>query len=412
MKIAMLNANDIDGGAAVAAYRLNEGLNKNGITSRMFVQKKNSSDYRVITEKNKYKNQAKLLLNKIDKIPNILYKGKPKDWHSCIVPSNKKKMISEFDPDVIHLHWTCEGFLSIEEIGDMDKPIIWTMHDMWPFTGGCNYASGCENFLNGCGSCPQLKSKKINDLSSKNVKRKEKNWSAQKITLVAPSQWLANEAKKSKLFSGFDIRVIPNGIDTSVFKPLDKKEARNILNLDENKKIVLFGAVDATSDKRKGFSLLKESLDYLRDSGHNDNIELLVFGSSRPENEIISDYKITYLGSLKDQISLVLAYSAADLFVAPSIEDNLPNTVIESMSCGTPVLAYNIGGMGDMIDNSENGYLIPPFDTKIYAEKIKYLLNEPKTLLEFSIKAREKVLKNFDLKYISDCYLELYNEKL
>jgi len=294
----------------------------------------------------------------------------------------------------------------------MNKPVIWTMHDMWPFTGGCNYSGNCERFMTGCGSCPQLNSKKQNDLSSFNIKRKEKNWSSDNITLVAPSVWLGNIAKKSKLFNNFDIRVIPNGIDTSIFKPINKNEARKILNLDVNKKIVLFGAVDATSAKRKGFDLLRESLNHIKEVENIDDIELLVFGSSQPEKEILQGYKISYLGNLKDQLSLVLAYSAADIFVAPSLEDNLPNTVLESMSCGTPVIAYKIGGMEDMISDDENGYLIAPYNTKKFAEKLYFLLNNKKKLIDFSNDARKKVLNTFDLKVISEQYIKLYKEKL
>lgn len=408
----MLNANDLEGGAAVAAYRLHQGLNKNGVISKMFVQKKNSTDYKVVVENNKYKNNFKILFNKIDKFPQKIYKSSQSDWHSSIIPSRKKRMIFNFNPDIIHLHWTCEGFISINEIGRMNKPVIWTMHDMWPFTGGCNYSGNCERFMTGCGSCPQLNSKKQNDLSSFNIKRKEKNWSSDNITLVAPSVWLGNKAKKSMLFNNFDIRVIPNGIDTSIFKPINKNEARKILNLDVNKKIVLFGAVDATSAKRKGFDLLKESLNHIKEFENIDDIELLVFGSSQPEKEILQGYKISYLGNLKDQLSLVLAYSAADIFVAPSLEDNLPNTVLESMSCGTPVIAYKIGGMEDMISDDENGYLIAPYNTEKFADKLYFLLNNKKKLIDFSNDARKKVLNTFDLKLISEQYIKLYKEKL
>lgn len=411
MKIAILNANDVEGGAAIAAFRLNEGLNSIGLTSRMFVQKKRSDDFRVITEKNKFKNYSKQIINKIDKLPLTFYKGGNKDWHPSLLPSQKRKFITGFDPDLIHIHWTCEGFISIDEIGKFTKPVIWTMHDMWPFTGGCNYSNGCEQFVKGCGSCPQLISSSDNDLSAKVISRKNKSWNPDKITLVAPSNWLADEARKSYLFNKFDIRVIPNGINTTIFKPINRNEARNILNIDISKKIILFGAVNATSDKRKGFNLLKKSLDSLKSHYSSNDIELLVFGSSEPETKEIDNYKIHYLGSLKDQLSLSIAYSAADIFVAPSLEDNLPNTVIESMACGTPVIAYNIGGMSDMIDNNVNGFLVKAFDTKEYADKISVLLNDENKIVEFSSNARNKVIKNFDLKHVSKMYHELYLEK-
>jgi glycosyltransferase involved in cell wall biosynthesis len=227
---------------------------------------------------------------------------------------------------------------------------------MWAFTGGCHYNQECDRYINCCGACPQLHSNKNWDISRWVWQRKAKAWQNLNLTIVTPSQWLAKCAISSSILQNQKIKVIPYGLETQTYKPIERHLARKILNLPNNKQLILFGAMNATSDLRKGFHLLQLALKSLRQAVCAEQFELVVFGASRPANEVDLSFKTHYLGRLSDDISLSLIYSSADVFVAPSIQDNLPNTVMESLACGTPCVAFNIGGMPEMIEHQKNGY--------------------------------------------------------
>ena len=412
MKSLLINSSDISGGAAIAAYRIHKGLQKIGIDSKMLVQTKLSDDKTVIAPETKVKKGLALLRPTLDFTFKNLFSGGSKTIFSpAWLPfSDIPSRIKSIAPDIVHLHWICDGILRIEDLKRINKPIVWTLHDMWAFTGGCHYNAGCERFRQSCGNCPQLNRMCENDLSWSVFKRKQKAWAGLDITIVTPSNWLAECAKESSLFKGRCIEVIHNGLDLNMFKPIDKTIAREIWDLPINKKLILFGAMEATSDHRKGFDLLYKGLKQLS-AKWSDKAELVVFGASEPENPPDFGLPVHYLGLLHDDVSLALLYSAADVMVVPSRQDNLSNTVVEPLSCGTPVVAYNVGGMLDMIDHRLNGYLAKHYDSNDLADGINWVLSGKNRHKELCIKAREKAAC-FDIEKVAGRYAELYREVL
>jgi glycosyltransferase involved in cell wall biosynthesis len=394
MKILHINTNDISGGAARAAYRLHQGLLNEGINSMMLVQKKDSDDSTVIGPKTKLDKGWALIKPEIDKLPLKIFNTKQDGpWSVNWLPTNIIKKINQINPDIINLHWIGNGMISIRELGKIKKPVVWTMHDMWPFTGGFHYS---QEFFNQDGSW----------ISKNILNQKLKSWKGLNLTLVSPSKWLADLAVKSNLFKSTPTKVIPYGLDTNIFKPVKKEVATDILNLNSNKQYILFGAMNATSDKRKGFQFLLPAIQELSKKIDKSKTELLVFGSSEPESPPKFNIKTNYLGRIYDDAILSLIYSISSVCVVPSLQDNLPNTVLESLSCGTPCIAFNIGGIPDMIDHHKNGYLVKLYDTKDLADGIKYCLDNSEKLGETG---RKKVEKKYDLKTLAKNYIKLYS---
>ncbi|AEE26584.1 glycosyltransferase family 4 protein [Francisella hispaniensis] len=411
MKILIVNTSDIQGGAARAAYRLHRSLLDANIDSQMLVQSKASDDYTVITEDSRLRRYLNKLRPIIDGLPVRKYKHRIKTLFS---PSwfgfnNIVTKINKINPDIVHLHWVNGGMLKIEDIARIKAPIVWSLHDMWAFTGGCHYDEECQGFLKGCGSCKVLRSSSQNDLSKKVFKRKQKTFNIKKdITIIGLSSWLNECSKNSTLLKTKSHINLPNPIDTNIFKPFYKDKARELWNLPTGKKLVLFGAMSATSDPRKGFKELNEALQKIVKT---DDIELVVFGSSKPTSAPDFSFKANYLGQLNDDVSLVTLYNAVDVMVVPSLQENLSNTIIESLSCGTPVVAFDIGGNNDMIDHNKNGYLAKPFDSQDLANGIEWILNS-KDYDYLCQNARYKVLREFDSKVVAQKYIQLYKETL
>lgn len=413
MKILIVNTSDLEGGAARAAYRIHKGLQEIGISSKMLVQFKTSDDKAVIGPGNKLKRGLALLRPTFDSAFKKLFSGGSKTIFSpAWLPfSGILSQINSISPDIVHLHWICGAMLRIEELKRINKPILWTLHDMWSFTGGCHYNDGCERFRQACGNCPQLDRNGKNDLSRSVLRRKKKAWSKLNITIVTPSTWLAECAKESSLFSGRRMEVIPNGLNLDLFKPINKTTAREIWDLPNNKKLFLFGGMSAVSDHRKGFDLLYEGLKQLS-AKWSDKAELIVFGASEPENSPDFGLPVHYLGRLHDDVSLALLYSAADVMVTPSRQEAFGQTASESLACGTPVVAFGATGLLDIVDHKINGYLAKPFDTSDLAAGIDWVLSDDKRHKNLCIKAREKAVACFDIKKVAGQYAELYGEVL
>lgn len=413
MKTLMLSNSDGRGGAYAAAYRLLQGLEHLDLYVQMLVGENTRCHHSVIGPPSKLGKGFKLLRPVLDALPLALYQKREKTIFSpAILPEMISSKVNKLSPDIINIHWINAGFLRIETLRKLGKPIVWTIHDMWPFTGGCHYDEGCGRYRESCGKCPQLASQKQNDLSRWVWRRKEKAWKSLDITIVTPSRWLAECAKTSSLFQDYRVEVIPNGLDTGLYKPIDKHVAKEIWNLPKNKKLILFGAMGATSDKRKGFQYLEPALKRIAAFALRDEIELIVFGSSKPANPTNYGLKTRYLGQLHDDVSLALIYSMVDVFVAPSIQDNLVNTVMEALACGTPCVAFNIGGMPDMIEHQRNGYLARPFESEDLAHGIKWVIEDNERWQAQSRQARRKIEQEFEQKLIAQRYLDLYNDIL
>lgn len=413
MNILHLSASDSEGGAGRAAYRLHRGLESLEINSQMLVRQKTHLINSVIAEKSFISKISppisQLYMDKlyIDRLKGSSGSKFSPQWFPDRVISKALKL----KPDIIHLHWICTGFIRIESLTQVRRPIVWTLHDMWPFTGGCHYTEGCTRYKNNCGLCPQLNSNQEHDLSAKVLSRKSRAWKSLNLTIVTPSQWLAQCTRESSLFSSYRIEVIPNGIDTSIFKPFDKKGARKLLNLPLDKKIVLFAAGNPTGESRKGFALLIDAFKILKQQ-EESNCELAVLGLEASKTLPEWSFKVHCLGRLKDEISLALAYCAADVFVAPSRQDNLPNTIVEALACGIPCVAFKIGGMPDLIEHRGNGYLAEPFDVVDLAKGIQWVLQDEPTYQNISSNARMKAEQNLSLVLQAKRFSSLYEELL
>lgn len=412
MKILHINTTDIEGGAARAAYRLHKALLKKRLDSQMLVQTKNSDDNTIHTVyKTKLGKACSLLRPFFDALPLKCYKNRTKTLFSpAWFPFSKVlDRINELNPDVVHLHWICGGILPIEDLAKIKKPIVWTLHDMWAFTGGEHIDEGQGHYLGKCGYSKVLGSKKENDLSRKGWNRKNKVYSKMdKLLIISPSKWMHNEAKKSTLLKDKTHYLLPNVIDTNLFKPLEKKIARGLWRLSQDKKLILFGAMSATSDPNKGYDLLMKAIKFL----NGCNAEIVVFGSSKPINEqSLGNFKITYVGRLHDDVSLITLYSCADVMVVPSKQENLPQTVTEAMACGVPVVAFNTTGIPTIIDHKINGYLASPFDSEDLKNGIEWVLNN-ENYEQLSKNAREKIERYFSNEVLISRYISLYKECL
>ena len=414
MKVVHFSFSDAKGGAAKAAYTLVNSLEwMDEIDNKLIVLKKETDAdfiHEVLSESYISKIKANLIL--YFGLSNMVTKclhGRPKIFWSSSVFGCSCALKALYQADVIGLYWIC-NLLSPELVGTIlmsNKPVVWRLSDMWPFTGGCHYAGDCKKYETECKDCPQLSRKSFIDLSHIVWKSKVRHWqNKDNLTIVAPSRWIADCARKSFLFRDCRIERIPSGTDLTIFKPVDKTQARDLLQLPQDKKLILFGAVNALGEPRKGGTYLLKALNLLRDYQDARDIEVVVFGTHRSLQG--QPFQAHSLGYLHDNVTLALVYSACDVFVAPSLEDNLPNTVIESLACGTPCVAFNIGGMPDMIEHQQNGYLAARCDGEDLARGIIWILEDEDRYRELSLQAREKAENEFDIKKIAKRYVELY----
>lgn len=411
MKVLHINISDVEGGATRAAYRIHKALLKEGIDSQMLVHSKGGDDYTVQSVwKTKLGVIFKFLRPYLDVLPIKKYKNRTKTPFSAAwVPFSKVvDRINEINPDIVHLHWICGGMLRIEDLAKIKQPIVWTLHDMWAFTGGEHYDEGQAHYTEKCGNSKVLNSHKENDLSRKGWERKNKTYQRIKsLNIIAPSRWLYNESKKSSLLKNKPHYFLPYVLDTDIFKPVDKNVARDLWHLPKDKKLILFGAMNATGDKRKGYDLLLAALKQLK----REDVEIIVFGSSAPKEKSELPFKIHYTGRLYDDISLATLYSCADVMIVPSRQDNLVQTALESICCGTPVVAFNTTGQPDIIDHKINGYLAQPFDSEDLKNGIEWVLDN-ENYETLSKNAREKALTHFAEGINTPKQIEIYKEVL
>ncbi|MBE9046129.1 glycosyltransferase family 4 protein [Pleurocapsales cyanobacterium LEGE 10410] len=411
MKVCIVSSSDGRAGGHAAAYRLHRGL-QSKVSSTMLVGDKSRGDYTVVSPQGKLAEAWLNLAPNLDAVPKLFYPRRDRTTYSVQwLPDRVAAQIANIAPDIINLHWINSGYLKVESIAKLNKPIVWTLHDMWAFTGGCHYSQNCDRYTHSCGRCPILKSDRDWDLSRWLWQRKAKAWQNLDLTIVTPSRWLAECAAASSLLRDATIEVIPNGLDTQRYKPWGQKLAREIIGLPSDKQIVLFGAVSATSNARKGYSLLLPALQKLK-GDRTRQMELVIFGASQPEDAPDFGIATRYLGKFNDDISIALLYSAADVFVAPSIQDNLPNTVLEALACGTPCVAFNVGGMPDMIDHQQNGYLATAYDPEDLAYGILWLIEDSERWQRLSALASTKVEQEFTVKKQAQRYQKLFKNIL
>lgn len=409
MNILHIVSGKLSGGAARGALWLHQALLEAGINSRILNNSRTATPYEKIeavaqTRKGYW---FSLITERLDKLPAYLYRSRKNlPFSTALVGLDIKSTASYEWADVIHLHWINLGFVSLRTISEINKPLVWTMRDMWPMTGGCHISMGCERYIEGCGKCAQLNSDRTKDLSRYIFSRKSK-LIPKRVKLVGISNWLTGCANNSLLFRDFDVSTINNGINLQDFFPVDKTTARSILGLNTDKKIVLIGA-QSINVPYKGFDKAIDAIKLIE----RKDILFLFFG--RLDNSSIEKLQIDYLslGFLHDSISLRLVYSAADLFLAPSIMDAFGKTLAESLACATPVVCFDSTGPRDIVDHKINGYKAVPYVSEDLAAGINWILSDNQQHEILCKNAREKAVTSFDIKIIAKQYHDLYSSIL
>ena len=407
MNVLHIVAGSLNGGAARGAYWLHKGLRSQGINSKIVTQFPSRIENTIaLPSRNRVKRIKFAIKYRIENYLLNQYSDRKKIIFSTGFLGNDITMMPEYqEADIVHLHWINNYMLSIKNIGKIKKPIVWTLRDMWPMTGGCHYSMDCIGYKTGCGSCEQLHSNTENDISRKTINLK-KRYFPKDMNLVGISSWISNAARESELFKNYNIRTISNNINTDIFFPVEKNIAKKALNINTNKKIILVGSTKL-EDFYKGFDKFLEAL-YLIDK---EKYFVCLFGASGKEIEKFPDLEYRNFGYLSDNISLQLLYSASDVFVAPSKMEAFGKTVAESLSCGTPAVCFDSTGPKDIVDHRINGYLAAPFDSTDLARGIEWVLNTD-NYDELCMIARKKALEKFDSKVVAKQYIELYKEVL
>lgn len=415
MRVLIINTSERMGGAAVAAGRLMESLKNNGIKAKMLVRDKQTDQISVVGLKQSWLHVWKFMWERI-----VIWKAnrfKKNDLFAVDIANTGTDITSlpEFQQaDVIHLHWINQGMLSlnnIRKILESGKPVVWTMHDMWPCTGICHYARECTHYEKECHHCPFIYGgggKK--DLSTRTFRKKKEVYSLAPITFVGCSQWLRDKAKVSALLTGHTVINIPNAINTNLFKPRNKQEARSKCKLPQDSKLILFGSVKIT-DKRKGAEYMIEACKLLaeRYPEWKESLGVVVFGKQSQQLQDLIPFRVYPLPYINNEHEVVNIYNSVDLFVIPSLEENLPNMIMESMACGVPCVGFNVGGIPEMIDHLHNGYVAQRKSSEDLANGIHWILTEPE-YAELSEQAYRKVTANYSERIIAKKYTDVYNK--
>lgn len=428
MRVTHLSTYHLFGGAAVAANRLHQALSKvgwmyGGVESTMLVGTSNRQ------EKHRPAPGVTYLANNF--LAEQTAFGRFVAERLYFLPFERNRSVRfQFSPaafgtnidfhpaiqqaDILHLHWINFGFLSLsglKSLFNLGKPVVWTLHDQWAFTGGCHYSRGCDHFLTHCHQCPYLKKPGEQDLSYQVFNKKEAVFQGANLHFTPPSRWLSDEAIRSKLLRSFPFTIIPYAIDQDTFRPIDRAEANAQLTIPAtDRPRILFGSANVT-DQRKGFRYFAEALQLLHQQQPDVAPEILVFGKGRSYLFDELPYPIQHLGVLTSQDDIVAAYNAADVMVVPSLEDNLPNTVIESLSCGTPVVGFRTGGIPEMIDHEHNGYLAEIGSAQELADGLAFVLRQQNPGL-LRQAARQSAEDRFSEEVVARQHIELYQQLL
>lgn len=419
MKVLLVNKSDSVGGAAIACIRLLHALVKNDVEAKALVQEKRGDDPNIsCTTRSAWKRLLNFWRFVRERLLFLPYE-KSKEIRFLFSPANTGENIKNHalarEADIIHFHWINQGYLSLKSISrilSLKKPVVWTMHDMWTFTGGCHHSGSCKAYKTRCSNCPFLKHPRKYDLSTKLWWKKYNIWGKGNITFVACSQWLAGCAKSSGLLGNCRVEAIPNPIETGIFKPLDKSELKLNVQLKEGEFIILFGAVKVSS-YFKGFSFFRDALNLLKQN-HPEISEKIVIGVFGMVSEELLDslpFKNINFSVVSDKKQMAEIYSLSDVYVTSSLQENLPNTIMESFSCGTPAVAFNVGGIPEMIDHMENGYLAEYMSADDLAHGIYWTLFEADRV-KLSENARKKAVDNYSEAVVAKRYTALYEDIL
>jgi glycosyltransferase involved in cell wall biosynthesis len=414
LKVAHLNTYDGNGGAGRACIRLNRALLSQGIESKIIVHYKFGKNPEIgefsTNLFQKAYTAATIILERIWAKRYLKAVKTPFSftWFGRSVIRNKYVK----DADIIHLHWVNHGFLNpkrIAEIAKLNKPVVWTFHDSNAFTGGCHVRYTCDHFRAECGNCPLLKDANPGDASHQIWLQKGDAYNKLNFNIIAPSTWMQCSVAESSLMKGKTVNQIPNTLETDIFKPIDKTSAKEKLGLAKDKFIFLSGFMPSRKDMHKGTGYLLESLELLKNrlGDKAGQVELVVFGNRNTDDMPEFPFETSFLGTINDDERLALCYSAADAFLIPSLEDNLPNTVMESLSCGTPVIAFTTGGIPDMVQHERNGYLATYRSSESFTDGMEWIIDHPDRV-RLQQNARHTVMEKFSEEIISKKHIEVY----
>ena len=410
MNVLLISTSECGGGGAIAARRLMDALTANGVKAKMMVRDKQSDDTSVV----KIGNKLPKLLERLAILPHTGL-DRSRLWQADIANvgfdiTNTREFQ---EADIVHLHWINQGFLSLKVIRKIlksGKPVVWTLHDMWEFTGICHYSGECEKYRTECGECPLLKSTKRTDLANKTFRKKSEIYQGSEVRFVAVSSWLASCAKESKLLSEQSVEVIPNVLPLSRFVIKDKQSARKQLGLPEDKTIIVFGAVNI-EDGRKGLVYLSKAMRLLTKRGTfaKEQLHLVLFGGLK-HPEILENFPVTttYLGFIDGDSELPALYNAADVAAIPSLYETFGQTVIEAQACGCTPVTFTGSGQMDIVTHKQDGYLAEYLSAEDFANGIEWVVNNP---VDKAIMRQNVVLK-YSENNIAQKYITLYEAAL
>lgn len=411
MRVTHFSYSDGPGGASSAAYRIHQGLRHLGVSSRFWVVAPYRKEPDIV--KLKWPGFLSGQLYKFAKLLDARIESKMFRAHGSTVSTgfighDPQIAVDADQPDVVQLHWIGGRTLSLRALHRISKPIVWRLPDMWAFCGVEHYTTESAQFINGYNNSNVLDSGRYIRFNKIAWRHKLSCYERiQDLTIVCPSQWLAKLASESVLLRNREVTVIRTGCDVNRFRPMDRKMCRAILGWPEGKKIVLAGA-DNISDPRKGMDLLLDALNQPLFEKGSHNTELVTFGSRPPDHRTMSFIGLRNVGVVNDALHLSLIYNAADVFVAPSRQENLANTVLEAMACGTPCVAFDIGGMPEIISHKENGFVVSELCPSALASGIDWILNFPNSG-QLGASARNRILSSFTLEHQAQQYLRLYS---
>ena len=408
MKVLFVSASDRIGGAAIGGYRLHKALQQAGIKSEMLVLRKVTADpsvHRLALYLNRPARARRRLgaMRHTRRLRDNPRRAESGHWSLNQLGYPIAEVINAFGADIVHLNWIGDNYLPIGEVAKIGAPIVWTLQDMWALTGGCHYAGDCRAFQKDCGNCPQLLARSAGDLSARVLQDKRRAWSQLSLTAVALSHWLAECARESALFKGERIEVIGNPVDPKRYKPLDRAESRRAFNLPLEKKLILFGAVGGTTDRRKGFHYLQKALGGIS----AENVELVIFGSPHTE-ELKLGITTHQVGRLQDDVSLSLLYSAADVYVLPTLQEALGNTLVEALACGTPCVTFDGSGAVDVVRRRHDGYVARQEDSTDLLRGIEWVLAQSWSRMDL----HESAIKRYGSRQIATQAINLYRSLL
>ena len=412
-RVVHLAQSDREGGANRAAFRLHQALREAGVSSIFHAGRKLSSDPSVVPAWPRVGGRtASEVVARLNALALRAYPARrPAAFSPVRLAYGRPHRDLIATTDVICLHWIAGAFLRPSALTRLGRPLVWRLSDLWPFTGGCHYPADCLRFAETCGHCPALGSPRDFDLSRLDFLARRRAYASLDLVIVAPSRWIADHARRSSLFGGRRIEHIATGVDLALYRPHDRAQARAHLGLPADRRIVLFGALAATDDRRKGYHHMQAALQALSASGKAGEVMLVVFGGKR-EAAMPEGFPLPalHVGQVTDETHLSKLYAAADVFVAPFEEDNLPNVVLEALACGTPVVSFAAGGIPDSIDHGENGYLAPLGATEELARGILWTMENADRGQRLRLAARAVAQARFDLATCAGRYRDLFNE--